>query len=163
MKISPGDKVGIRGFDNRSSTVIGGPFTISKRSNNPLNQHMWKLTEQPWAIAETRLFHWMNGMKVGDKAPTNLNIATRNKAINQAMRNVWEERTNMNSQPGSGPLNIVRNMLGRNIKGTRSKNPGNPIVWNKTIGNNKISWVENSPNATRRMRRGRRYRKTRRN
>jgi len=163
MKISPGDKVGIRGFDNRSSTVIGGPFTISKRPNNPHNQHMWELTEQPGAITETSLFHWMNGLKVGDKVPTNLNIATRNKAIRQAIDNVWEQRTNTNSQPGSGPLNIVKGMLGTNIKHIRSKNPGNPIDWKKTIGNNKIRWVEKSPNATRRMRRGRRYRKTRRN
>ena len=38
--------------------------------------------------------------------------ATENRARNQALRNVYESRTNTSASPGEGPANIIRGFLG---------------------------------------------------
>jgi len=52
--------------------------------------------------------------------------ATENRATNQALRNVYESRTNTSASPGEGPANLVRGFLGMktpkgSMGGTRSR------------------------------------------
>jgi len=69
MDISPGDKVGIRGYGPERNIVKGGPYTIRGRPVNPHNQHMWEFTNNPSTIAERSLFPWVYGLERNDPVP----------------------------------------------------------------------------------------------
>jgi hypothetical protein len=114
MNISPGNKVGVRGYGPEKNLVKGGPYTIRGRPVNPHNQHMWEFTNHPAKITERNLFPWKNGLKRNDPVPKPKTVAnvTMNKARNAAMRKVWGNFTNTNSTPGTGPLNLIKKFTG---------------------------------------------------
>jgi hypothetical protein len=114
MSISPGDRVGIRGYGPKRNIVAAGPYTVSRRPENPYNQHMWEFSNHKDTISEALLFPWRNGLRKNDPVPTQKTLAnvTRNKTRNQAMREVWEKTTGTSSGPGTGPINIIKQFNG---------------------------------------------------
>lgn len=126
MSISSGDRVGIRGYGPKRNIVVAGPYTVSRRPENPHNQHMWEFSNHTATISETLLFPWRNGLRKNDPVPTEKTLAnvTKNKSRIQAMREVWEKSTRTSSGPGNGPLNIIKQFNGsykKHIGGRKNK------------------------------------------